>query len=416
MTPSNATRPVVLDPIGARRHAEHKLLRSHGPAVRVDILGVTAWSVSDPDLLKELLISPEVSKDAHIHWPPFNEVVQTWPLALWIAVKNMFTAYGDEHRKLRRMIAPALSARRVQAFTGMVEATVTAILDDLANRPAGEITDLREQLARPLPIAVISHFMGVPTDQRDAFRTVVDGVFDTTLTVAQAKANTASLYEALDRLVTTKRATPGDDMTSLLIAARDDDGDGSALTDTELRDTLLLMISAGIETTVNVIDQAIALLLIHRSQLGLVRQGQANWSDVVEETLRLEPAVTHLPLRYALSDIPLPDGQVIERGDAILASYGAANRHPDWHGESADDFDVTRAGKEHLAFGHGVHFCLGAPLARLEVTIALRALFERFPDVELAIPADELEPLGSLISNGHRMLPVQLRPAVPGKS
>ncbi|MGC5412344.1 cytochrome P450, partial [Streptomyces sp. DT225] len=119
------------------------------------------------------------------------------------------------------------------------------------------------ELAHPLPIAVIGRLMGVPEDQLDGFRSTVDGVFDTTLTVEEATANTAALYEALGRLIASKRDRPGNDMTSLLLATRDDEGDGGRLSEEELRDTLLLMISAGYDTTVNVIDQAITALLTH---------------------------------------------------------------------------------------------------------------------------------------------------------
>ncbi|MFF9314209.1 cytochrome P450 [Streptomyces sp. NPDC014748] len=402
--------PYVLDPTGSGHHAEHRALRARGPAARVDILGVTAWAVTEPALLKSLLTSPEVSKDAAAHWPAYAEAVTTWPLALWVTARNMFTAYGPDHRRLRRMIAPAFSARRIEALRPVVEATVTSLLDRLAALPAMEPVDLREHLARPLPIAVIGGLMGVPHDQRQDFRALVDGVFTTTLTAAQAEANTAALYTALDLLIAAKRRAPGDDMTSLLLAARDEEGDGGALSAAELRDTLLLMISAGYETTVNVIDQAVTALLTDPAHLAHLRAGRTNWTDVVEETLRHEPAVKHLPLRYALTDIPLPDGQVIARGEAILASYAAANRHPDWHGPTADVFDTTRASKDHLAFGHGVHFCLGAPLARIEVTTALRLLFDRFPHLELAVPAETLRPYPSLISNGHQTLPVHLRP------
>ncbi|MEI5101932.1 cytochrome P450 [Streptomyces sp. PmtG] len=405
------SEPIVLDPTGTRRHAEDRWLRAHGPAVRADVLGVTVWAVSDPDLLKRLLTSPEVSKDARAHWPEYDRVVQGWPLALWIAVENMFTAYGADHRRLRRMIAPAFSARRVEALATVVDDLVRRLLDEVDALPDGEVVDLRARLAYPLPIGVIGHLMGVPEPQRPAFRALVDGVFDTTLTTEQATANTGLLYEALERLIAAKRASPGDDLTSTLIAARDDGGDGDRLSAAELRDTLLLMISAGYETTVNVIDQAVTALLSHPEQRAHVRAGRADWNDVVEETLRHEPAVAHLPLRYARTDIPLPGGQgVIAAGEAILASYAAANRHPAWHGPTADDFDVTRAVKDHLAFGHGVHFCLGAPLARMEVATAVRALFDRFPDVELAVPAAELRPLASFISNGHAELPVRVRP------
>lgn len=416
--PADPTTPIVLNPDGTDLHEEHVRLRAQGPATRVDILGLPVWSVTDPVLLKRLLTDPDVSKDAREHWPRFEEVARTWPLALWITVNSMFTAYGADHRRLRRLIAPALSARRVERLTGFVESTIATLLDELDALPPGETVDLRRHLAYPLPIAVICHLMGVRTDRRAAFRTMVDRIFETTHTAEEAQANTAAVYEVLAELIAAKRAEPGDDMTSVLIAARDDEeGDGRGLSDSELRDSLLLMISAGYETTVNVIDQAVTLLLTHPEQLALVRAGRADWKDVVEETLRVEPAIVHLPLRIALADIPLPDGRTIAEGAAILASYGAANRHPDWHGPTADAFDLTRAAKDHLAFGHGVHFCLGAPLARLEVASALRALFGRFPEIELAVPATGLRPLGSLISNGHQNLPVRLRPAAgPGRS
>lgn len=402
--------PIVLDPTGAHPDTEATQLRAHGPAVRVDILGVTAWAVTDPTVLKNILTSPDVSKDARQHWPRYGQVVTTWPLVVWIAVENMFTAYGGDHGRLRRMVAPAFSARRITALTGAVRAIVDDLLDGLATSAPGEITDLRETYAYPVPIRVISHLLGLPDSQRDAFRSSVDGVFDTTLTREQAAANTSALYGILDQLIATRRADPGDDLTTHLITVRD--GDGSALSEGELRDTLLLMVSAGYETTVNLIDQAITLLLSHPRHLADVFAGRTGWPDVVEETLRLEPPVKHLPLRYALADITLPDGQVIAGGEAILASYAAANRHPDWH-DRADTFDPTRTtpGPEHLAFGHGVHYCLGAPLARLEAVVALEALFTRFPHTELAVPSEQLPRVPSLIANGHRYLPLRLTPA-----
>ncbi|MCG5122215.1 cytochrome P450 [Streptomyces sp. T7(2022)] len=402
--------PLVLDPTGADPHAEHRALHARGPATRVDVLGVPAWSVSDPALLKTLLTSPDVSKDGRAHWPAFAETVQSWPLALWVAVRNMFTSYGADHRRLRRIIAPAFSARRVAALRPVVERITAGLLDELAALPPDAPVDLREKLAYPLPVAVVGHLMGVPEERYAHFRAVVDGVFDTTLSREEAMTNTGALYVVLDQLIATRRAEPGDDLTSLLLATPDEEGSEPALSHEELRDTLLLVISAGYETTVNVIDQAVYALLSVDGQLGLVRSGRVGWSDVVEETLRHEGAVKHLPLRYAVRDIPLPDGRTIARGGAILASYAAANRHPGWH-DDADVFDAGRPGKEHLAFGHGVHFCVGAPLARLEVEVCLRLLFARFPGLALDLPAEGLPPFPSLISNGHRHLPVWLHGA-----
>ncbi|MFF4191978.1 cytochrome P450 [Nonomuraea sp. NPDC001831] len=405
--------PFVIDPTGADRHAEYRALRERGPATPVDVLGLRVWAVTDPAVLKTLLTSPDVSKDGRAHYPAFEQTTATWPLALWIAVRNMFTAYGADHRRLRRMVAPAFGARRVDRLKPVVRSLVAGLMDDLAEVPPGRPADLRERLAYPLPIAVIGHLMGVPEDQRDDFRHIVDRVFDSTLTPQEAQANTVSLYESIDRLIAAKRAAPCDDLTSFLIQARDEEADGTGFTDDELRDTVNLMINAGYETTVNVIDQAVVALLTSPEQLKLVRTGRVSWEDVVEETLRHEPAVKYLPLRFAVTDLDLPDGQRIAAGEPILAAYGAANRHPGWHGPDADAFDATRAAKDHLAFGYGVHFCLGAPLARLEVAEALRGLFERFPEMSLAVPGEDLRPVPTLISNGHQELPVILRPAHP---
>lgn len=402
----------VLDPTGSDPDSEYQALRARGPATRVDVVGVQAWSVSDPGLLKQLLTDKKISKDGRAHWPDFERVVQTWPLVLWVAVQNMFTAYGADHSRLRRMVAPAFTARRVAAFRPTVDALVEKVLDDLESRVDDDgLVDVREHLAYPLPIAVIGELMGFPEDRRDSFRSSVDRVFSTTMTTEESVQATADLYGALDALIEAKRADPGDDLTSLLIAARDEEGDGAGFAPEEMRDTLALMISAGYETTVNVIDQAIATLLSAPKQLAHVREGRATWADIVEETLRHDPSIKHLPMRYAVTDVELPDGRTIKQGEPIIASYGAANRHPDWHGADADTFDATRVNKDHLAFGYGVHYCLGAPLARMEVVSVLEQFFARYPDAELAAGLEDLGRIPSLISNGHATLPVRLCPA-----
>lgn len=222
-------------------------------------------------------------------------------------------------------------------------------------------------------------------------------------------AATADVYEMLAELIALKRARPAGDMTSALIAARDDEDGVTSLTERELIDTLLLVIAAGYETTVNLIDSAIAALLADPGQLVHVREGRVTWSDVVEETLRFAAPVSHVPMRYAVEDIQLPGGTTIREGEAILPSFGAASNHPKHQGPSAGQFDATRPDKSHIAFGHGVHFCLGAPLARAEGAIALAGLFGRFPALRLAVPAAGLEPVPSILGNGHVALPVHLR-------
>ncbi|MFJ3223867.1 cytochrome P450 [Streptomyces sp. NPDC086783] len=408
--------PLPIDATGRDIHGEAAQVLARGAAARVELPGgVPAWAVGGPALLRRLLTDPRVSKDPRQHWPLWidGEISPEWPLFTWVAVRNMFTAYGGDHRRLRLLVSKAFTARRTAALRPRVEQLTGDLLDrlDAAGR-GGEPVDLREEFCYPLPIQVISELFGLPEKRSADLRELVDSIFHTSAEPEEVTGNYARLYAVMAGLVADKREFPGDDLTSGLIAARDDE-DGGRLSEQELLDTLVLMISAGHETTVNLIDNAVHALLTHPEQLAHVRAGRASWDDVVEETLRVEAPVANLPLRYAVEDLDLgelggPQGTVIGKGEAILAAYAAAGRSPEQYGPDAGRFDVTRLDKEHLAFGHGVHHCLGAPLGRLEARIALPALFERFPDLELAVSPDELLPVDSFISNGHRSLPVRL--------
>lgn len=404
------TSPIRLDVNGSDIHAEGARLRESGAAVSVELPGgVRAWAVCGQETLRRLLADPRVVKDAYRHWPAFanGEVAEDWPLRIWVSVRNMFNASGDDHRRLRSLVAGAFTARRTAALRPTIEEIAAGLLDAIEADPVGEPVDLRARYAFPLPVAVISRLFGVPDEMRAGIRTVVDGFFDSSVTAAQAQANAEAAYALFTELIAWKREHPGDDLTTALIAARSED-DG-ALTETELVDTMMLMLSAGHETTVNLLDHAVTALLTHPDQLALVRAGQRSWADVVEETLRWQAPVPYLPLRFAAEDLELADGTVIPRGEAILAGYAAAGRDPGVYGDTAGEFDITRAVKQHLTFGFGAHHCLGAPLARLEAEVALPALFARFPDLTLAVPAEELTAMRTFLSNGHNGLPVHTR-------
>ncbi|WP_328397741.1 cytochrome P450 family protein [Nocardia sp. NBC_00416] len=404
----SSLEPLPLDPAGADFHTEIHRIRARGPLAVIELPGgVPAWSVIDADLLRTLFTDPRVSKDAGRHWPAMHtgEIPQDWVMWPWVAVSNLLTAYGDDHRRLRKLVAPAFTHRRTESLRPRIEGITADLLNALAATPADEQVDLRERFATALPIRVIGELMGVPAELSASLRTYADGTLDTTLTPEQSQANFAGLYTTLHELLDYKRRNPGDDLTTVLMSTHDEDG--SKLSEQELGDTLLLIIVAGHETTANLLDHAVHALLTHPEQRAAALSGQLAWTDIIEETLRWEPPIAHMPMRFALEDIDLPGGYRIEKGDAILAGLAGAGRDPKVHPGNPDDFDPTRPAKDHLAFGHGVHHCLGAPLARLEATVALPALFARFPEMRLAT-TDHLDNVPSLVTNGHRTLPVVL--------
>ena len=407
--------PVVLDTSGADVHAEGRRIRAEGPVARVELPGgILAWSVTGYTQARKVLSDPRFAKDARRSWPAFvrGEIPPSWPMITWVVMDNMTTRDGADHARLRTLISKAFTPRHVERSRPLVEKIVHELLDALERVPAGEVVDLKRLFAYPLPARVICDLFGVPDEARaDALRGAEQNV-STTITPEEAEQNVEQWHGAMQDLVEARRREPGDDLTSVLIGARD--AGTAELTDEELVGTLHLMLGAGSETVMNLLSHAVRQLLAHPDQLAMATSGRIGWDQVVEETLRVESPVAQLPLRFPTEDVDI-DGTVIPAGEPVLVGFAAAGRDVERFGADADEFDVTRADKGHFSFGHGTHFCLGAPLARLEASIALPALFERFPDLALAVPQDRLEPQGTFIMNGHRELPVVLRRAGTGE-
>ncbi|MGW4368114.1 cytochrome P450 family protein [Nocardia takedensis] len=401
---STAPAPYVLDVTGADIPGEAARLREAGALAPVVLPGeIRAWAITTPALMKTLFTDHRISKDPYQHWPAFidGRIPEDWPLHTWVMVRNMLTAHGPDHTRLRRLIGPAFTARRVTALRPQIVRIVDDLLAGLLDRPASTVVDLREDFAAQVPLRVITALMGVPDDLRPRLRVCVSEIF--AMAPARDPRETfAEIVALLGDLVTRRREGPGEDMTSLLIAHRDDE---DRLSEEELVHTLLLVISAGYETTANLLDMAITQVATRPDLAQRLREGTVTWAGVIEETLRYAPPIAALPLRFAVEDIDV-EGVRITAGDPIVAAIAAANRAPDSHGR--DGFDPGRVLMEHLSFGHGAHFCLGAALARLEAEVALPALFETFPDLRLAVEPETLPTLTSFISHGHPHLPVYL--------
>ncbi|MEU4579139.1 cytochrome P450 [Nonomuraea sp. NPDC023979] len=399
-----SSEPPILDPTGRRLYEQVDELRAAGPAVRVRLPGdLVAWSVTRGEVAKKLLVHPGVSKNARTSWPEYRPFAIGW-LTAWVDVISMFTVDGDDHKRLKDLVGKAFTPRRIEAMRPAIETIVEDLLADLELAPPGRPVDLRASFSYPIPTRVICDLMGVPLEQRPQMLRCIDAVLDTSLTPEQANVVQRDMFAAMHALMHYRRANPGTDLTSLMLAAQEE---GAPLSTEELVSTLILMIGAGSETAVSLIDHATVAMLSHPDQLAAVRADPARWDDVIEESLRQHAPIMHLPMRYATTDIDLGEGVMIGKGELILIAFGAHGRDPAVNPDP-DRFDISRAERQHLAFGHGIHYCLGAPLARLEAAIALPALFSRFPELRLVSRPGRHT---SFIGNDYPSLPVVLDPA-----
>ncbi|MFJ6934811.1 cytochrome P450 [Streptomyces sp. NPDC101132] len=401
-----------MDPAGGCPHADNARLLAAGPVAPVLLPGgVEGMAVLGHEALKEFLAHPDVAKNArHFAALQAGEIPDGWPLKTFATVQGMTTADDADHRRLRSLVSKAFTARRVEELRPRVEELTGRLLDglDRAAADADGTADLRRHFAMPLPMGVIGDLLGVDAEHHDRLHHLSDRIVSTDIAPADVLAANRELVALLGAVAQARTEDPGEDLTSALILAREEDGD--RLGAHELIGTLLLMIIAGHETTLNLITNAVRALCAHRDQLALVQEGKAGWADVVEETLRWDSPVSYFPFRYPVRDLAV-GGTVIPRGTPVLAGYSAAGRDRSAHGPDADRFDVTRTTEaRHLSLGHGPHYCLGAPLARMEAVTALRALFTRFPDLDLAVPEERLTRHASFVGNSVRALPVRLRP------
>lgn len=410
---NDAVCPYRLDPEGADTHGETARLREQGPIARVELPdGVLAWSVHDYEIAKQIMADERFSKNPRKNWPAYinGDISDGWPLITWVAMDTMATQDGADLARLRGLLLRAFTTRRVEALKPQIWKTITDLLDAMSAAGPDEVIDLKASFHAELPTRLMCDLFGVPEESRAEVLIGGHKNIDTRISPEEAEANLGQWQQAIADLVQYKRRNPGDDLTSGLIAAKDEDG--SRLSDSELIGTLHLLLGAGSETLVNALAHASLRLLIDPELREKVTTGKIPWEDVWEETLRNDSPVAHLPFRFATEDFEI-GGVSIAKGDAIMIDFAGIGRDPKLHGDTNDQFIPERADKTHLSFGHGVHYCIGARLAKQTWMMGIPALFERFPDLQLAVSPDELVGQGSFVVNGHAALPVLLNQKVP---
>ncbi|MGF1240029.1 cytochrome P450 family protein [Streptomyces sp. NPDC004684] len=406
-TGTESTR-IALDPFVTDLDGESARLRAAGPLAAVELPGgVPVWAVTHHAEARALLTDPRLVKDIDV-WGAWRrgEIPADWPLiGLANPGRSMLTVDGAEHRRLRTLVAQALTPRRVERMRERIERLTQDLLDAL---PAdGGVVDLKAAFAYPLPMYVVADLMGIDTGRLPRLKVLFEKFFSTQTPPEEVVATLTELAQIMGETVAAKRRAPGDDLTSALILASED---GDHLTDQEIVSTLQLMVAAGHETTISLIVNAVVNLSTHPDQRDLVLSGAADWSAVIEETLRFSTPTSHVLIRFATEDVPVGD-KVIPAGDALIVSFGAIGRDENAHGPTAGDFDITRESKNrHISFGHGPHVCPGAALSRLEAGVALPALYARFPRLDLAVPADQLRNKPVVTQNDLFELPVRLEP------
>ncbi|MEU6068881.1 MULTISPECIES: cytochrome P450 family protein [Streptomyces] len=330
------------------------------------------------------LSDPRLSKDMYGAMDAYRRIFGDSSVAL---DDNMLNSDAPKHTRLRRLVNSAFTPRRVEALRPKIQEIVGGLLDEC---PAQKPFDLLPAFAFPLPIIVICDLLGVPPQERSRMQnlssTVAQSGFNEEAKRAQQKAE-EDLHAFFTELIAAKRSRPGDDLLSALIAARDDDG---GLTESELVSTAFLLMFAGHKTTAYLIGNSVHHLLSHPDQLRAVRENPDLIRAAVEELVRYDGSVETATFRYATEDVEYGETR-IPKGALVQIALSSANRDP-LKFDSPDKLDVMRPGNAqdaHLGFGHGSHYCLGAPLARLEMQLALTILFDRFPRMRLAEPRGE---------------------------
>jgi cytochrome P450 len=308
---------------------------------------------------------------------------QIWEQPVFQSVRHwMLQQDPPDHTRLRGLVVKAFTARRVEDMRPRIQEIVDQTLDAII--PKGRM-DLIEDFAFRLPVTIICDMLGIPEEHREAFYKssrhggrLLEPVPMTPAEIAEANAGQAMSRLYFQQLFELRRRNPGDDLTTQLVHAEED---GSKLTNEELTANIILLFGAGHETTVNLIGNGLLALYRHPDQLALLKSNPGLITNAIEEFLRYDSSV-QMTGRVAMEDVELA-GKTIAKGENVLCLLGSANRDPEVYPARPETLDITRPNVKPLSFGGGIHFCLGAQLARIEAEIAIATLLRRIPDLRI---------------------------------
>jgi cytochrome P450 len=359
-----------------------------------------AWIITRYGDVRTALTDPRLAKDVH-RWPGGDKSRPSEEVNLHA---HMLNSDPPDHTRLRRLVQKAFTPRRAAQLRPRAGEIAAGLLDQMA-AARGDVVDLLDGYARPVPITVLCELLGIPVTDREWISVAVIDYGKR----EESQRVTRKLAAYLTDLIAARRADPGNDLLSALVLARDsadEEGAEDGLTSTELLSTAFQLVMAGFDTTVNLIASGTLALLTHPDQMARLRDDPSLLSPAVEELLRFTSPVNHATDRFTTEDLPIGD-VVIPAGEWVLSAITSANRDPAQFPDP-DRLDLGRDTSGHVAFGYGVHYCLGAHLARMEAEVALGALLARFPGLSLAVPLEELRWRPVSLMNGLESLPVRL--------
>jgi cytochrome P450 len=390
----------VVEHLGAEYFSDpysvHARLRAQHPVAQVIMPGGTpAWLVTGYAEARAALTDPRLGKLPRGWRPDPDSLLASLDL-------HMLNLDPPDHERLRKLVNKAFTARRVEELRPRITAITTGLLDDMSTRRE---VDLLASFAFPLPITVICELLGVPVADRDQFRAWSATIVADTVSSEVFQAHATAMTGYFQALIATRRREPADDLLSALISARDDK---DRLSENELLSMAFLLLVAGHETTVNLIASGVLALLLNPGELARLRADHSLLGAAVEELLRYVNPVNNATFRFTGEPVEI-GGVPIGPGEVVLVSLSGANRDPSRYADP-ERLDLGRDSGGHLAFGHGIHYCLGAPLARLEAEIAFTGLLERFGSMTLAVAPDALRWRPSTLIHGLESLPVRLGP------